>query len=125
MPQGKFRLLAQKGGRGAFASVTLEIEVSESPTRVTVAETESVPRYYVSAAETGIRFALEQLMFEGHKPPSVNVVITEIVESTVDTTEMMVVYAAANALCDGLGLSLLRPIEFDGTNHRMIFPLGR
>jgi hypothetical protein len=124
MTRGTFTLKRQIGGRGAFAKITLETQPAAPPTSVNVSDTGNVARHYVSAAKTGINFAWTQLLLENQNPPHVIVTILEIVESPADTVEMMVVYAAAMAMCDALGMTLKRPIEFDATRRTISFPLG-
>lgn len=124
MARGTFKLKRQIGGRGAFAQVTLETQPAAPPTTVKVSDSDSIARHYVSEAKTGINYAWTQLLLEKQNPPHVNVTILDIVESPADTAEMMVVYAAAMAMCDALGMILKRPIELDGSRRTILFPLG-
>lgn len=125
MAEGYHKLARQIGGRGAFAAVRLAIEESLPPTSTTVLESELIAKHYIPAAKTGIDYAHEQLILEGQDPPSVNVMILEIQYTTSDTAVMFVVYAACLAYCDALGMTLKRPIVFDGQHHQTIFPHGR
>jgi hypothetical protein len=124
MAEGYYKLATQIGGRGAFAAVRLAVEESSPPTSTTVAESELIAKHYIPAAKTGIEYAHEQLILEGQHPPSVNVTILEIQYTTADTLIMFVVYAACLAYCDALGITLKRPILFDGENHQTLFPHG-
>ena len=124
MADGYYKLARQIDGRGAFAAVRLAVEESSSPTSTTVADSELIAQHYVPAAKTGIDYAHEQLILEGQNPPSVNVTILEIQYTTADTAIMFIVYAACLAYCSALGMTLKRPIAFDGEDHQTIFPHG-
>ena len=80
-------------------------------------------RWYLPAVQVGINYAWERLLVESQKPPHVSVRVLELATSNVDTSEMMVVYVSALALCDGLSMSLRNPIEIDIANRRLSFAL--
>jgi hypothetical protein len=122
MPVGSAELVRQIAGRGCFARVLLEVTPSNPPRKFEVAEA-GIDRRYLPAVEVGINYAWERLLLEGQKPPHVSVRVLELTTSNADTSEMMVVYVAALALCDGLSLSLRNPIEIDIVNRRLSFAL--
>jgi hypothetical protein len=122
MPVGNASLICQIAGRGCFARVCLEVIPSEPPRKVEVAEAVR-DHWYLPAVEVGINYAWERLLFERQKPPHIAVRVLELATSNVDTSEMMVVYVAAMALCDGLSMRLRNPIEIDLTNRRVSFAL--
>ena len=125
MPRGSYTLRQQVAERGAFASVTLDVRDCDPPTRVVIAPDGNVPEHYIHSANTGVQFALTQLILEHQEPPSLEISIKEIIGTAADTLEMMIVYAAANALCDALNVSLYRPVEIDIAKGVITFPLGR
>lgn len=122
MTVGTAALIRQIAGRGCFARVRLELNPADPPRKFEVAEAVT-DRWYLPAVQVGIDYAWERLLFEGQKPPHVSVRVLELATSNVDTSEMMVVYVSALALCDGLSMGLRNSIEIDIVNRRLIFAL--
>jgi hypothetical protein len=121
MPIGS-AVIYQVGGRGCFARVRLEVTPSEPPYKVEVADC-ILDRHYLPAVETGINYAWQRLLLEGQEPPHVSIRVLELATCIGDTSEIMVVYVSALALCDGLSMTLRDPIEVDKANRRVSFAL--
>ena len=122
MPIGSAALIRQIAGRGCFARVRLDVSPSDPPRKMEFAEAVT-DHWYLPAVQVGINYAWDRLLVEGQKPPQVSVRVLELATSNVDTTELMVVYVSALALCDGLSMSLRNPIEIDIANRRLSFAL--
>jgi hypothetical protein len=122
MPVGSATLIRQIAGRGCFARIRLEVVPSDPPRKLEI-DDGVTDRWYLPAVEVGTNYAWERLLIEGQKPPLISVRLLELATSNVDTTEMMVVYVSALALCDALSMSLRNPIEIDIANRRVSFAL--
>lgn len=121
MPIVEGKLLAQRN-RGYVARVRLDIEFTNQPNKIELAN-ESVDSHYLAAIEVGLRYAQERLFFEGHKIQRFQAKVLEVITTTVNTTELMVVYASALAYCEAVGVSFSKSITIDFDEQRISFPL--
>jgi hypothetical protein len=122
MTSARFELTRQIGGKGSFAIVALEIEPDEMQSIhfQPGPSDEHFAHWYTSAAETGIRYAMEAV----HYYERVRITVTEIGSLEVDSTALQIVYAAANATWEALGKhpKELPTIELSNGKRTFNFP---
>lgn len=104
MKKGTGELKFVSGGRAAFAQVTVEFKITGSTPghSLEVREPEDGRHlFFIDAARAGVRYGLARL---GRKVPmALDATITDIQATLVDTNEMMVIYAAAEAVWNAWG----------------------
>lgn len=109
-------------GRGAFAKVAVEIVVTHAtPGHTLVVREPEDGRhlFFVDAARAGVRYGLARL---GRKVPmALDVTISDIQTTLVDSNEMMVIYAAAQAVWNAWGQYPDIPPVVDEQNRLMTF----
>ncbi len=121
---GTGRLARQIDSRGAFAEVTLRLELDE---KLSISfdgcdASEVHPDgeiHYQAAVAFGIRFAFEKLAFLDRPAPCYRVRVLNIRTMTVDSTEAFVAYAAAKACYVALG-QMDEPMEIDMESRSVI-----
>ena len=106
--QGSHILAGREGTHGYYASVILEVEPDAQHGGVSVAFAQGVDRY-LAGLTFGVTYAYEK---SGMKDGA-RVRVLELRGHVVDTTEMVVAFAAAYAMWDALGVVPAREPELD------------
>ncbi len=122
MRRGVGELNFEVDGERAFARVTVEIADLEGPPghHLSIAEPgDGRHFFFLDSARAGVRYGLARL---GRAlPMSLKVTITDIQTVLSDTNEMMVIYAAAQAVWNAQGqYPSITPVV-DETNRLMTF----
>ena len=119
---GTARLSAQDGGKGYFALVELDATIQEGDPSLTVHfEAHDADRWR-EAAIVGIRNAWRQLPSKLTAKTQATVRITKVDWQPADTTDIVVVYVAAQAIFDLFDVSPRQRPEFLQSFGCFLFP---
>lgn len=122
MPRFQFKVSQAMGQHGCYAMVEIEAEMSNEIGKLTVATSPDCAAEYRSAAIYGMEYAWEHAPREVKKERGVTVVLRQVESAPIDTTSIMVVYAAASALWEALAVHPQRRPLIDGPNIGIFFP---
>jgi len=115
--RGSHILARRDGNHGYYASVVLEVEVSGKRGEHSIEFAEEVGAYRAGLS-FGIAYAHEKSALE----QGIRVRVLELRGHVVDTTEVVVAYAAAHALWDALGVTPPRELVLDARAAEFTFP---
>ena len=116
--QSKFAFLRQEGQIGYYATVILHVE------RQSIMEIQygdSCDPSWESAARFGVSYALGQLA-KTEGDVAFRIVIEKVLGHEIDTTDVIVAYAAAHALWDAIESKSEFPIAFHAEHGTFVFP---
>ncbi len=109
---GKARLSARNGAKGYFAVVELEADIRDGEQSLTIEFAARNANRWKEAAIVGVRNARKQVPVKFTAKLQANVIITNVDWQPVDTTDIVVVYVAAQAVLDMFDVSPRQRPEF-------------
>lgn len=122
MPQGEFKLVVQAGQVGYYAEIVLDVQRSPQLEGIAIQFAPSCEIRYRAAAQFGIEYAWEYTPRELKGNTGLAVEIVTIRWAAVDTTSVLVAYAAAEALWKAISHTPRRPIKLDTEARGIFFP---
>ena len=122
MVQGSYRVAVQHGKRAYFAVVALEVTVGVGAAETVRVANDSGEPTWKAGMRFGIAYAYERTLKRNWLPPGVEVRITEFRGHVVDTTEIVVAFAAAQAFYAALELPPPPELQFDPASGIFSFP---
>jgi hypothetical protein len=119
--EGAYELAVQHEQMGYYAVVRLEVKLVSffQGARVTFADP-ATP--WKAAAEFGVGYAYERTHRAGPKTLGAEVRVREIVWQPVDTTELLVAFAAAQAFCRAVGKAPPPTMRLEPATGAVVFP---
>ena len=118
MSRGAFKLVRTSGGITLFAAV--EVSVEEATTRKLAVVADAIPEHHREAAIVGVRYAYDQWL-RTHPTRSIQITVTKLRHTLVDTTHMAVLFAAYQATCIALAMA---PDEKVALRDDLVFELA-
>ncbi len=122
MGRGEDKFAVQIGPRGYFGKVAVEAAPEDRGGEVTVDFDPSVPDEWKSGASFGIGYVLEHITTQTLFPNGGRVRVLSIGGHSVDTTNVVIAFVAANALYKALGMQPTKKPEFDRNTGSFTFP---
>jgi hypothetical protein len=124
MKQAEFKLAVQSGNRGYFGKVVLHIESNGAAGGVKVDFDPQRAADWQAGARFGIDYVLEHVSIKKLFPEGATIHVDAIQGHPVDTTNVVVAYAAANALIRALEIELAegKMPKLDEKNGLFVFP---
>jgi hypothetical protein len=113
MTRGEYTLAAQVGSKGYYGKVALEIEPEEPSGTVTVEFDEAGVQKWRSGARFGIDYVLEHIPSKKVFPKGARITVHAIQGHEVDTNNVVIAFATANALLSALDIPFPRKPEMD------------
>jgi hypothetical protein len=121
MKRGEYTLATQVGGKGYYGKVALEYEPEGPSGTVTIEFDKSAAQKWTSGARFGIDYVLEQLPRKAF-PNGARILVQSIQGHEVDTNNVVIAFATANALLSALELPVLKKPDFDKEKGLFLFP---
>jgi hypothetical protein len=125
MKRGEFTLATQAGNKGYFGKVAIEVEAAHDITgKVEVDFDAEHARRWQIGARFGIQSVLDHVPRKRTFPTGARIHVTSIQGHEVDTNEVVIAFAAANALLRALeiGPSEIRKPDLDTEQGLFVFP---
>jgi hypothetical protein len=124
MKHGEYTLATQLGKRGFFGKVVLSVDANGGTGTIRVDFDPERAAEWQIGAHFGIDYILERIPQRKLFPKGATIHVESIQGHTVDTTNLVIAYAAANALLHALDLeaSETKKPDFDKEHGLFVFP---
>lgn len=117
-----FKLSQAMGSFGCYAVVHIGFERLSLVQDLALSVAPECAKEYRTAALYGFEYAWEHIPRNVKLQCGVRIVLRQIESVPVDTSSVLVVYAAANALWKALAITPRYPPLIDGTSNGIFFP---
>ena len=120
--EGEYAAAVQRGQKGYYAVVRLEVHLVSffQGSRVTLVDSGAAP--WRAAIEFGVGYAYERTQRAGPRTQGAEVRVLEIRSNPVDTTELLVALASANAFCRAIRREPPPALRLDPATGEVTFP---
>lgn len=115
-------LKAQKGGKGFYAEVSVEIQLTEGVGEISIESTPVNAEEWRPAAIIGIRHAWKHLPSRIRRGKNATVRVTQICWQPADTSDIVVVHVAMQSLFDAFDITVDSSNAFIEPFGLFVFP---